>query len=136
MPGLLDPNEVLKNMSPEERAQFGTVIGMDDNIEPPTYDTPTKAVGTQPSVTELNVEEKISTITTPKQVTLKLSPEQQVRLERACSISNTTPEEYITSLVSDALDTSVGKALISGPSQIGKVKLGKRITGPSNKVFT
>ena len=125
---VINPEEVIKNLSPEQLAQFGTIVGLDENT------TPAEPAGTQPMVSEphiVSIDHKIKNITAPVSLSLNLTPEQHERLLRLCSNNDQTPAQYITDVVLADLESRVGRASISGPSRIGAVSVGRKVTGPS-----
>ena len=116
-------------MSPQERAQFGTIVGLDDQTIPqPEAPAPLQEPNT------VSIEKKIKDITAPVKVDLKLTAEQHNRLLRLCSEHSQSPNDYITSLVCKDLESRIGRASVTGPSRLSGNTIGKTVTGPSKHV--
>jgi hypothetical protein len=75
--------------------------------------------------------EKADNLTLPVACTVKLKPEQIIRLDRLASDSSLSRDDYIQSIVGNHVDENVGKATIKGPS----FAKGRKITGPSSRKF-
>lgn len=133
MPGIIDPNEIVKNFSPEQLKEFGTIVGMDSNVVPEPTPKTVSTPSSKKKVTTVSVEKKIKELLAPVEVVLKLSAEQHERLTRLCFENNQTKTEYITDVVLSDLESRIGRAAISGPSKIGNVSVGKKVVGPSNQ---
>ena len=125
---LLDPT---KELSPEQLAQFGTIVTNDG----PKGNAQTQIVVVRDEEKKehhtVSIDQKIRSLETPVDVSLKLSGEQHERLQRLCSNNSMSTTEYITSIVLTDLESKVGRACISGPSKIGDVKTTGIVTGPS-----
>ena len=105
----------LKPVDLEDNKEFGVIV---NNVQP----------------TKDEWSEKISDITTPITVSLKLTGEERTRLDRLVEDNRTTLEEYISSVVRDNLAERVGKSTIFAPSQVNGVST-KKVTAPSNGVW-
>jgi hypothetical protein len=125
---MLDPT---KELSAEQLAQFGTIVTSDGNSGKAQTNIPAPVETTPVEPHTVSIDQKIKSLETPVDVSLKLSGEQHERLQRLCSNNSMSTTEYITSVVLTDLESKIGRASISGPSKIGDVKTDGLITGPS-----
>ena len=124
-----------KDLTPEQLKQFGTIItpGNSENVTNDSTITNSSDIEASKAAEPhtVSIDHKIKNITAPVGLSLNLSPEQHERLLRLCSNNDQTPAEYITDVVLADLESRIGRASITGPSRIGGVTVGRKVTGPS-----
>lgn len=117
MPELIDPSAI--QLKDEDLAAYGTIVNMD---------------GTPSSDEE--AEKQILELSLPVSLNLKLTPEQQSRLNRLCNDNKMTPDQYVQDLLLRELAGRVGKPLVTGPSRLSGATIQQGSVnplGPSGK---
>ena len=95
-----------------------------------------KAPLPEPTVTKVTTKEErqLKRLEDCDRLVLSLPYDLADGLLRMAEFKKLTLEAYCLQLLSDSLNTKVGAAWISGPSNLGGVAVTKRVTGPSFSV--
>jgi hypothetical protein len=83
----------------------------------------------EPSEEVLELEKKIELLTQAR-INLRVSPVTFDRLLKQAEFHNITIEQHCATILEESLKSQVGKAIITGPSTIGKTAQAK-VVGPS-----